>query len=164
MSAQTFETDAKRGVLNHYGVRTTKQRYGGEIDDDVLKVAAWTFSYDDLPVGGTDKLGLSIPAYSKIVSAYIEILTGFTSTSTTTDLDIGFEQADGTDIDLDGLFTASVLTQTAIATRGNTYVGAGALIGASIGTAAGELVVTPSAADLTAGKARIIVRYFKEGV
>ncbi len=159
-----FENTAGLGVQNFYGVRTVNQKFGGRTSNDLIKTAVWTFTYDNLPAGGTDKLGMSIPAYAKIVSARFEVLTGFTSTSTTTDLDVGFEQADGTDIDLDGLLTASVLTQTAIATRGLTYLGAGALINVSIGTAAGELVVTPSANDLTAGKARVIVEYITEGV
>lgn len=160
-----FENSAGIGVLNHYGVRTTNQKFGGQIDEKLIKTATWTFNYDDLPAGGTDKLGLSIPAYAKIISARLEILTGFTSTSSTTDLDIGLEQADGTDIDVDGLITAANATQTVIATRGNFVVGTGALVGSnSIGSAAGELIVTPTADDLTAGKARVIVEYITEGV
>lgn len=160
----SFELDSKRGVLNHYGVRTTNQKFGGNIDEVVIKTAAWTFNYNDLPDAATDKLGLSIPAYSKILSARLEILTGFTSTSTTTDLDIGLQQADGTEIDNDGLVTAAQATQTVIATRGNFVTGTGALVGASIGAVAGELVVTPTVADLLTGKARVIVEYVVEGV
>lgn len=159
-----FETDAKRGVLNHYGVRTTNQKYGGEIADDVIKTAVWTFSYNDLPDAATNNLGFVIPAYAKILSARMEILTAFTSTSTTTDLDVGLQQADGTEIDNNGLITAAEATQTTIATRGNFITGAGALIGASIGAADGELVVTPTVADLLTGKARVIVQYIVEGV
>lgn len=159
-----FESTSGLGVLNHYGPRDTNQKYGGETPDDLIKTAVWTFDYDQLPAGGTNKLGMSIPAYAKILSARFEVLTGFTSTSTTTDLDVGLEQADGTDIDLDGFLTAAQLTQTVIATRGNFVTGTGALVGASIGAAAGELVVTPTVNDLTAGKARVIVQYVVEGV
>lgn len=159
-----FESNTGLGVLNHYGPRDVNQKFGGETPDDVIKTAVWTFDYNDLPAGGTNKLGMSIPAYAKILSARFEVLTGFTSSSTTTDLDVGLEQADGTDIDLDGLLTAAQLTQTVIATRGNFVTGTGALVGASIGAAAGELVVTPTVADLTAGKARVIVQYIVEGV
>lgn len=159
-----FESNTGLGVLNHYGPRDVNQKFGGETPDDVIKTAVWTFDYDQLPAGGTNKLGMSIPAYAKILSARFEVLTGFTSSSTTTDLDVGLEQADGTDIDLDGLLTAAQLTQTVIATRGNFVTGTGALVGASIGAAAGELVVTPTVADLTAGKARVIVQYIVEGV
>lgn len=159
-----FENTAGIGVLNHYGPRDVNQKYGGQTSDEIVKFASWTFDYNDLPAGGTNKLGMSLPAYAKILSARFEVLTGFTSTSTTTDLDVGLEQADGTDIDLDGLLTAAQLTQTVIATRGNFVTGTGALVGASIGANAGELVVTPTVADLTAGKARVIVEYVVEGV
>lgn len=159
-----FENSAGLGVLNYYGPRDIEQKFGGRTDDDLYKVAAWTFSYDDLPAGATNKLGMSIPAYSKIISAHLEILEGFTSSSTTTDLAIGLEQANGTDIALDGLVTAAQATETVIATRGNFVVGAGALVGASIGANAGELVVTPTVADLTAGKARVVVKYLPEGL
>lgn len=159
-----FESNTGLGVLNHYGPRDVNQKFGGETPDDVIKTAVWTFDYNDLPAGGTNKLGMSIPAYAKILSARFEVLTGFTSSSATTDLNVGLEQADGTDIDLDGLLTAAQLTETVIATRGNFVTGTGALVGASIGAAAGELVVTPSVADLTAGKARVIVQYIVEGV
>jgi len=160
----TFETDAKRGVLNHYGVRTTNQKFGGITCPELVKTAVWVFNYNDLPDAATDNLGLSIPAYSKILSARFEVLTAFTSTSTTTDLDVGLQTSAGVEIDNDGLLTAAVLTQTAIATRGNFYTGAGALVGASIGANAGELVVTPTANDLLTGKARVIVEYITEGV
>jgi len=159
-----YENTAGLGVLNHYGPVTTNQKWGGRIDDEVVKVASWTFNYNDLPDADAYKLGVSIPAYSKIISARLEILTGFTSTSTTTDLDIGLQTSAGVEVDNDGLITAAQATQTVIATRGNFVTGTGALVGASIGANAGELVVTPTAADLLTGKARVIVEYITEGV
>jgi hypothetical protein len=167
----SLETMAKRGVLNSYGVRTTTERFGGNTDDDIIKTATWTFTATgagkatDLPIGSTG-LDLIIPAYAKIISATFEVITAFVSTSTTTDLDVGFVKAsDGTtEIDLNGLLTAAVLTQTAIGTRGNYYLGAGALITTSIGADAGKLIVTPTADDLLSGKGRIVLRYTKEGV
>lgn len=154
-----FEADTLRGVLKHYGVRTTNQKYGGEGCDEVIKTAIWQFSYNDLPAGGTNKLGHSIPANAKILNARLEIISAFTSTSTTTDLELGLEQADGTDIDLDGLVTAVNASQTTIAVANSLITGTGALVGATIGAAAGELVVTPSVADLLTGEARLIVQY-----
>ena len=166
-----LETQAKRGVFNSYGVRSTTERFGGQVDDDIIKTATWTFTATgagkaiDLPIGSTG-LDLIVPAYAKIISATFEVITAFTSTSTTTDLDVGFVKAsDGTtEIDLNGLLTAAVLTQTAIATRGNYYIGNGALVGATIGANAGKLIVTPTADDLLTGKARIVLRYQPEGV
>ena len=164
-----LETTGVRGVVAHYGARDTYPKFGGQLSTKgLVKQAAWTFDYNDLPAGSTNKLGVSIPAYAKITAAYLEILTGFTSTSTTTDLLVGLEQAGGTDIALDGLITAAQATQTTIATRGNIISGASgtpaALINASIGAAAGELIVTSSAADLLTGRARVIVEYVLEGV
>ena len=73
------------------------------------------------------------------------------------------EQADGTDIDLDGLITAAQATQTTIAVANSVIDGASgtaaALINTTIGSAAGELVVTPTVADLTAGRAELVVEY-----
>lgn len=158
-----FEADSLRGVQKHYGVRATNQKYGGNTSADLIKTAVWTFKYNDLPDAATNSLGMSIPAYAKIISARFEVLTGFTSTSTTTDLDVGLQTSAGTEIDNDGLVTAAQATQTVIATRGNFVTGTGALVGASIGATAGELVVTPTVDDLTAGEARVIVQYITEG-
>ena len=158
-----FESAAVRGVNVHYGARDVDQKYGGEISTKgVVKQAVWTFDYDDLPDASTSSNEIVIPAYAKIVSAKLEILTGFTSTSTTTDLTIGLQQADGTEIDNDGLVTAANATQTTIATRGNLITGSGALVGTDIGAAAGELTVAPSVDDLLTGKARVIVEYILE--
>lgn len=164
-----FEADTLRGVLKHYGVRSTNQKYGGVVGKDagIKKTAVWTFDYNDLPDADAYDLGLVIPAYAKILSAKLEILTAFTSTSTTTDLSVGLQQSNGTEIDNDGLITAAQATQTTIATRGNFIDGAsgtpGALIGASIGATEGELVVSSSAADLLTGQGRVIVEYILEG-
>lgn len=154
-----FEVDSKRGVLKSYGVRTTNGKFGGVVDDDLIKQAVWQFTYNDLPAGSTSNLSHSIPANSKILRAYLEVITAFTSTSTTTDLQVGLEKADGTDIDLDGLVTAVNADQTAIGTAGKLITGSGALVGATIGADAGELVVTPTVADLLTGEARVVVDY-----
>lgn len=164
----TFESTNGLGVLTHYGVRTVNQKTGGEICDEVIKTVQWTFSYNDLPTGAATGLGYSIPANSTILSAKLQIIDAFTSTSTTTDLLVGLEQADGTDIDLDGLITAAQATQTTIAVVNSVIDGASgtpaALVGTTIGAAAGELIVTSSAADLLTGKARLIVQYIKRGL
>ena len=163
-----FELDGKRGVLNYYGVRTVDSKFGGAIDDDVIHTVQWTFKYNDLPTGATNNLGYSIPANSTILSAKLQIIDAFTSTSTTTDLNCGLEQADGTDISVSGFITAAQATQTAIAVVNSVIDGASgtpaALIGTTIGTVAGELIVQSSAADLLTGKARLIVQYIQRGL
>lgn len=156
-----FEIDAKRGVANHYGPRDTNGKFGGQQStcNGIVKSAIWDFDYNDLPNYGSNGLQFVIPANATIVSAKLYVDVAFTSTSTTTDLDVGLYTSAGSAIDADGLITASEATQTAIGTAGNVVTGAGALVGKSIGASAGELVVTPSVADLTAGKGRIVVEY-----
>jgi hypothetical protein len=155
----TFEIDAKRGVANHYGVRTTNGKFGAETCDDLVKWAVWDFKYDDLPNYGSNNLQFSIPANATIISAELIVDTAFTSTSTTTDLDIGLYTSAGAAIDADGLITAANATQTTIAVANSVITGSGALVGKGIGAAAGELVVTPTVADLTAGAGRVVVKY-----
>jgi hypothetical protein len=163
-----FENSAGLGVNTHYGVRTVDSSFGGRIDDDVVKTVQWTFSYDDLPTGSTSNMEYSIPANATILSAKMQIIDAFTSTSTTTDLLVGLVTKAGVEIDYDGFITAAQATQTTIAVVNSIIDGAsgtpGALIGTTIGTTAGELSVTASAADLLTGKARLIVRYITRGL
>lgn len=153
-----------RNVTKHFGNRPTEMKRGARaVADGFIQTALWDFDFNDLPVGGATNLELSIPALSTILSAKLRIITAFTSTSATTDLTVGLEQADGTDIDVDGLITAAQATQTTIAVVGSIIDGAsgtaGALINATIGAAAGEVVVIPSVDDLLTGRAQIIVEY-----
>lgn len=150
-----------RGVANHYGTRTTKNKYGGQESTKmgVVKSAEWHFTYDDLPAALNSNLPQVIPANASIVSATMYVDEAFTSTSTTTDLTVGLEEKDGTDIDVNGLIEADEATQTAIGTAGNVVNGAGALVGKTIGTEAGQLIVAPSVDDLLTGKARVVVEF-----
>jgi hypothetical protein len=159
-----LETQLIRGVTKNYGARETNGKYGSNHTRlDNIKLAKWVFDYDDLPDADTTNMGLSIPANSTIISAKLRIITAFTSTSTTTDLTVGLQQADGTEIDNDGLITAAQATQTTIAVVNSIIDGSsgtpGALIGKTIGAAAGELAVTPTVADLLTGRAEMIVEY-----
>lgn len=155
-----FEADAVRSVNSHYGPRAVEEKYGGTYTSkDQKKIATWIFNATDLPTGSTTNSELSIPAGATIVSAALEIITAVVSTSTTTDLLVGLVQADGTEIDYDGFVTAAQATQTVILVEGGRTVGAGALVGQTIGAAAGELSVTASAADLLSGKCRVVVEY-----
>lgn len=156
-----FEIDAKRGVANHYGARKTNGKFGGQEStcNGIVKSAIWDFDYNDLPSYGSNGLQFSIPANATIVSAKLYVDVAFTSTSTTTDLVVGLYTSGGVAIDADGLIAATDATQTAIGTAGNVVTGAGALVGKSIGAAAGELVVAGTDTDLTAGSGRIVVEY-----
>jgi hypothetical protein len=156
-----FEIDGKRGVAQHYGVRTTNGKFGGQqsTKEGVVKSAIWDFDYNDLPNYGSGALHFQLPANATIVSATLYVDVAFTSTSTTTDLDVGLYTAAGVAIDADGLITAANATQTAIGTAGNVITGSGALVGKTIGSSAGELVVAPTVADLLTGAGRIVVEY-----
>lgn len=156
----SFELDNKRGVFNHYGPRTPTGRFGGEVCDEITKLAMWDFTYANLPTYGTSNFQLSIPANATIVRARMIVDTAFTSTSTTTDLTVGLYTSAGVVISAaDGLITAANASQTTIAVENSIITGTGGLIGLGIGAAAGELVVASSAADLLTGAARIIVEY-----
>lgn len=151
-----IEVAAVRGVAVHYGARSTDGkygRYGGE--SGVTKSAEWTFSYDDLPVAGTDILGVSLPAYSQISSARLEILTAFAGG---TSYNLGLEQSDGTDIDVDGIDAAVALT--AMDGVGDAVQCDGALVGGILSTGAAAAYLTVVATGTyTAGKARLVVEY-----
>ena len=161
----TFETMATRGVVAHFGPRKTDLKDGGKSLDvsGRMQTARWVFNYDDLPDAADNNHAISIPANSTIISAKLNIITAFTSTSTTSDLTVGLQTSAGTEIDNDGLITAAQATQTTIAVVNSVIDGAsgtpGALIGKTIGATAGELTVAPSVADLLTGRAEMIVEY-----
>lgn len=159
-----FENAAGLSVNNHYGPRSTDESFGGMSSTckGIVKEAIWQFEYNRLPDAASTNMHFSIPAGATIVSAKLIIDTAFTSTSTTTDITVGLQKADGTEIDNDGLITAANATQTTIATAGNVITGSGALVGTTIGAAAGELVVAGSDTDLLTGAGRVIVEYIKD--
>lgn len=112
--------------------------------------------YDDLPAADTqDNLTLKIPANSFIVSARLYVTTDFDSTSGTTPIDFGLQQDDGTEIDNDGF----VVDLVADGSNAGWAVGAGALVGASIGSVDGQIVVTEGVGDLEAGEGFLLVEY-----
>jgi hypothetical protein len=160
-----YENNSGLGVLNHYGPRETTKKYGGEYGTkNSVKTVEWEFTYDDLPGESTSALEYSIPANARIISAKFIVDAAWTSTSGTTDLEVGLNDKDGNAIDADGLLTAVNLADSGIedaADVGSVIDGSGALVGASIGATAGELVVAPNVDDLTAGAGRVIVEYTK---
>ena len=155
-----YEIDAKRGVANHYGVRTTDSSFGGQLKaDGLVKKAVWSFDYDNLPAPGTNNMQYVIPANATIVSAKLYVDVAWASTSTTTDLTVGLQQSDGTEVDNDGLVSATEANQTDLAVANKEITGAGALVGLSVGGADCEVVVAPTVDDLTAGSATLVVEY-----
>lgn len=156
-----------RGVSVNYGPQKIDPKYGADVDDKIIKVVQWTFKYNDLPVPNTWNMEAVIPANSTILSAKLQIVEAFTSTSTTTDLTVGLRKKDNTGGDDDGLITAAQATQTAIAVKGSIIDGASGTaagyINKTIGADPLELIVLPNVADLLTGYGRLIVEYLDEG-
>ncbi len=156
-----FENNTGTGSVAHYGPRTTNESFGGSLTNRAGKTTVvYEFDYDDLPSAASIDLDHVYPAGAIILAARFVVITGFTSTSTDTDLTVGIADADGGSnvTDVDGIFTATELTQTVIAAAGLTVAAAGD----NIGTAEDEamvLTVTPTVDDLLTGKARIEVDY-----
>ena len=149
-----------QGALKHYGPYTEEEQYGAVTRvAGVVKQIVQPITYDNLPAGSTnDQTVPVIPANSFIVSARTYEEVAFDSTSGTTTLDLGLEQADGTDIDLDGLAADFA---TADDSSAGWTVGAGALVGDTVGANDAQIVVTPSVSDLTAGKGYAIIEYIE---
>ena len=157
----SLENSAGRGVLAHYGPRATDEAYGGSLsgENGYNRVVEYEFDFDNLPAYNATSLAHVIPAGARITGASFEVITAFTSTSTTTDLSVGLWQDDnGATYDEDGLLTAAQLTQTVIATLVRT-IGTGAVINDVPLTEACQVYVTPSVDDLLTGRARIVVSY-----
>lgn len=153
-----LEKMAVRDVVNHYGPRTIDQSKGGVLPGSgSSRELVYTFDYDNLPVAGDSELEMQIPAYAKIIKATLEVLEPFAGG---TSYNVGLVEGDGTPIDADGLIAGLLLAD--IDARGDYAVGAGALVGASIGAAAGEVEVAATG-TFTAGKARLVVEYAPEG-
>lgn len=156
-----------RNVSVNFGPQKIEPQYGADIDEKVIKVMQWSFKYDTLPKAGTWNMEAVIPANASIVRVIFQVIEAFTSTSTTTDLQVGLAKKDGTVISATGLITATQADQTAIAVVGKLIrsdVGtAGALINTTIGADPAELVVTPTVDDLLTGRGRIIVEYLDKG-
>ena len=153
-----YETGAKRGVANHYGPRGADNQYGGQ-DNSVgkVKAASWEFDYDDLPAYRAGNLAQQIPANSILVSAHVVVEEASASAGTET-ATMGLTDTAGNVVDVDGLATASQLTNALLRAKGSYIKGSGALIDKTIGTAACQLTFTPSA-TLTAGRFKVIVHY-----
>jgi hypothetical protein len=146
-------TEYLNSVRNYYGPRGTEDLYGAEVKTmGLIRQLEWTFNWDDLPaaVSGDPAGVLKVPAYAYVKScvAYIEdALTG-----TSSDLTAGIT---GT---LTGFITATEGDTLLVDADGDIVVGAGALIGTSIGAAAEELIVGISGSP-TSGRAKIVIEY-----
>lgn len=145
-----------QGVRKHYGPRDVEDkapsvtRTAGAVKEHIVE-----FNYDDLPSASElDNLILSIPANSFILSSHTYVSEAFVGGTSVT---VGLQESDGTEIDNDGIDAA---VATAALTAGAWIENDGALVGASVGSAAGQVVVTASG-TYTAGSAKVVIRYIE---
>lgn len=146
-------------VRVHYGPREvedkspSKLNTAGSIQELVVPI-----NYDNLPASEADDATvLVVPAGAVLVSATLVVEEDFVSTSTTTTLNIGLSGLDGTPIDADGI-DAAVAADGLVA--GTVVLCNGADIGTIPSlTVDGQVVVTPSVADLESGKAKLVIEY-----
>lgn len=150
-----------RRAATHYGRRVDESQAMSEhnVSQNVYKQEV-TFKYNDLPTAQLDELNQRIVAGARVLSMVLKVHEAFTSTSTTTTMTIGLQQPDGTEIDNDGLLTATAVD--ANFTAGAYVDGAGALVGAASGLANDGIVVCiQSVDDLLTGEATLVVEYEK---
>lgn len=156
-----MSTEVHNGVRNWYGSRSTEDKLPAMIKTEGYeKTMVIDFNYDDLPTESADgSMVIAIPADSMITSAKIHVQTAFSSGTPATDnLHFGLYQSDGTVIDADGIdagVTVATLAEDAWIECD------GALVGAGIGAADGQVRVAVVAGTLTAGTARLIVNYIQ---
>lgn len=148
--------EVHNGVRNWYGNREAEDKLPGLIKTEgYTKEMVVDFDFDSLPTYSADgAMVLTIPADSLVLSARLHVKTaGVSGTS----LAIGLYESDGTVIDLDGFVTAAA-GAAANLTEDAWLIGGGALVGATIGAAAGQIVVTETG-TFTTGEYRLIVEY-----
>lgn len=155
--------DTVRTQYSSYGTRGTDTEYGGETagEEGLLRVLEFVFDFDELPTYEAQNLAQVIPAGAIVTSATFEVITAFTSTSTTSDLTVGITDDDGgaTITDADAIFTAAELTQTVIAAAGvRTASASGAILNNDVSEAV-QITVAPTVDDLLTGRARLVVAY-----
>jgi hypothetical protein len=151
----SFEPDATRGVVNHYGPRDVDQKFGGiTTGRDGVNRAVWTFDYDDLPTNGTNYMNVVLPAGIYITEAHTRVLTAMAGTSGT--LTIGLEEPDGTVIDVDGIDAA--VAQAALVA--NAVIKAdGALVGGAVQVAEPSQLLVTTGGTVTAGRFEVSISY-----
>lgn len=148
---------SKRRAATHYGARAIEDvlpaQYTTAQGKEVQEIV---FSFDDLPVSGLDAAIQRIAGDARISEATVTVLSAMTGTTGT--LTIGLEEEDGTVIDADGIDAA--IAQAALV-AGARIVCDGALIGTTIGAAAGQVVIT-TGGTVTGGKFVLRVEYEPE--
>ncbi len=154
------------GAAQNYGPRTTNEGLDNTVHKSGIKREVELFvNYTQANAGlpttnaDTDSAVLTIPANSIITAAYFDVGTAFTSGGAAT-LQLGVETVAGVAVDADGIDTIAVAALTA-----NSWtVCDGALVGATVGTAAVQISVDDAVAVFTAGTGRLVVEYIETQV
>jgi len=166
----TIEVGSIRTVAKNFGVRKTDMKYGGRIQNDIIKTAVWTFSYDDLPVASTNKLTFSIPAGAIILEAYFNVITAFAG-GTSYDIDLVDSAGAAIGTGKDKLWDALLLTEidsSAVGTAvlSSTHTGtnsdnvlAGSATDAEFKLASDGQLLVVATGTFTAGVAQVIIQY-----
>lgn len=177
--ATTEVWDNDDGLVIKFGVERSKRGRAGEINSlGAVHTLTWDVDFADIEDNGAVGAGFDvdsdaggnydsfsgfqsfIPANAKVISATIFALTDWADSAGTMDLDLGVYQKDGTVIDADGLV---VNTLEAALDAGDLVVGAGSLIGATVGANDAYLVWDDTGdATLSTGTARIVVEYIPQ--
>jgi len=143
------------GSSIHYGPRTADNGVGAVLGTSTLeKIFVYDFDFSTFPTtDANDAVIPVIPAGAQIVSATLEVKEVFTAG---TAIDVGVSQTNGTVIDANGLVAAASINP-------GFYVGAGALIGASVGANDAQVTVTDGVGTATAGKGSLHVKVLLPG-
>lgn len=173
------------GLVVSYGARDAADdggiaKSGSSVP--ALQTMRWDFNYENLPGFDADASGGAtpdsfsdavpfIPSGSIITRAFLVATTGWTGTGT---MDIGFEEKDGTDVDVDGLYDGLDVdhADTGLATVGAAPIPNGVCVQNTSGTydpdwmeaataTTDNLYVRAFAAtgSFTAGAASLVVEY-----
>ena len=154
------------GAAQNYGPRTTNEGLDNTVHKSGIKrevelFVNYTQANAGLPTSNAnvDAAVLTIPANSFITAAYFDVGTAFTSGGSAT-LQLGVETVAGVAVDADGIDTIAVAALSA-----NSWtVCDGALVGATVGTAAVQISVDDATAVFTAGTGRLVVEYIETQV
>ena len=154
------------GAAQNYGPRTTNEGLDNTVHKSGIKrevelFVNYTQANAGLPTSNAnvDAAVLTIPANSIITAAYFDVGTAFTSGGSAT-LQLGVETVAGVAVDADGIDTIAV----AALTVNSWTVCDGALVGATVGTAAVQISVDDAVAVFTAGTGRLVVEYIETQV
>ena len=115
------------GARNNYGPREVAKKEAGLLADGLRRTLVVPFSFDNLPTAanaGADAVAQFVPAGCPVVAVALKVTQTFLGG---TDYQFGLEQANGTDIDTDGLITAAVGVVANLVTT-NVIFGRGAMV------------------------------------